>query len=244
VNVGDQVNPWLLRRLFGLEAVLPQSRAQPHLLAVGSIMVFANKYSRIWGTGIMQPGDRIGDIVPGNVHAVRGKLTHERLRQLGMPIGDVPLGDPAFLAARAFAEGGSHEKRFRCGIAAHYVDRGHAWVQEALRDSDFADLNVHLPVSEFLERMISCEAVISSSLHGLIFAEALGIPNVWVEFSDRVAGGGFKFRDWFSLAEQPQAAPGRPTEPAEAIARRARLHDIGIDVNALTSAFPGALLAN
>jgi hypothetical protein len=69
---------------------------------------------------------------------------------------------------------------------------------------DVADLNVHADPEIFLASLAGCEAVASSSLHGLIFAEALRVPNVWIELSGKVHGGGFKFRDWFSLAERAE----------------------------------------
>lgn len=48
------------------------------------------------------------------------------------------------------------------------------------------ELNVRNDPDQFLHAMKACEAIISSSLHGLIFAEALGIPNLWVTPTDRL----------------------------------------------------------
>jgi pyruvyltransferase len=91
----------------------------------------------------------------------------------------------------------------------------------------------------FLSTLAACEAVASSSLHGLIFAEALRVPNVWIELSDKVLGGGFKFRDWFSLAEMPQHKPvvPRSTDEMVELIEKATLHDIRIDADSLMKSF-------
>jgi hypothetical protein len=41
--------------------------------------------------------------------------------------------------------------------------------------------------------------VLSSSLHGLIAADALGVPNAWIGLSDALRGGDFKFRDYYGV---------------------------------------------
>jgi hypothetical protein len=46
-----------------------------------------------------------------------------------------------------------------------------------------------------------CKLILSQSLHGLIVADALGIPNVWIEPSSKMIGGEFKFHDYFSTIE-------------------------------------------
>jgi pyruvyltransferase len=52
-----------------------------------------------------------------------------------------------------------------------------------------------------LQDIDKCDAILSSSLHGLVCADSLNIPNGWLSLSDKVFGKGFKFRDHFSATE-------------------------------------------
>ena len=49
-----------------------------------------------------------------------------------------------------------------------------------------------------VEKIAKCKTIISSSLHGLIIADSLGIPNVHVVVTDKLLGDGFKFDDYYS----------------------------------------------
>ena len=49
----------------------------------------------------------------------------------------------------------------------------------------------------FMEQLNSCDYILSSSLHGLIFADSYNIPNLWVRFGSKVDGDGFKYRDYY-----------------------------------------------
>jgi pyruvyltransferase len=62
------------------------------------------------------------------------------------------------------------------------------------REIHFIDIQAN-PFSVIRE-IDKCQNILSSSLHGLVFADALNIPNAWSELSDRVSGKGFKFRDY------------------------------------------------
>jgi len=109
-----------------------------------------------------------------------------------------------------------------------------------MRFPDVVDLNVHDEPDAFLRAMAQCESVASSSLHGLVFAEALGIPNVWIKAGDEIAGEDFKFRDWFATTARPQGAPHmlRESDTAADLVTMASLHDSKIDRRALLQAFP------
>ena len=58
-------------------------------------------------------------------------------------------------------------------------------------------LDVATTPRDLIEQISRYDACISSSLHGVIVAESLGLPTVAVSFGDRVAGGQFKFDDYF-----------------------------------------------
>jgi hypothetical protein len=60
-----------------------------------------------------------------------------------------------------------------------------------------------------VEAITACHAILSSSLHGLIVAEAYGVPAAWMTITDKVKGGGFKFCDYYLATgrEPPQPLP-------------------------------------
>ena len=234
-NVGDAINPQLIDELFNLDTTSPV-RGRPYLLAIGSLMAMANRLAHVWGTGVMGPSFRLRNVQPQNIHALRGKLSYEFLRNNGIQVKDVPLGDPGYLAPVLLTE--PVTRSHPIGLVPHYHDRELPWVQKALSHPDVMDLDVRIDPGEFLLKMAACEVIISSSLHGLIFAEALALPNVWIKLSDKIPGGRFKYDDWFSLTAVPQKEPAIPNAPIHDIARRASLHECQIDKDALIYAFP------
>jgi len=101
---------------------------------------------------------------------------------------------------------GRPARKWRLGVVAHYIDEDHPLVHELGHQAQVCIISVRLPPSEFAAQIAACDAVVSSSLHGLIFADSLGVPNAHIRSSDRVAGDGYKFRDYYS------AYPGESRE--------------------------------
>lgn len=214
-NAGDWYSPLLCERLSGRRVVYaPPDRCD--LVAVGSLLHRLNRSHRlhrlglrrrlhIWGTGSLRAGDRLHG--RHHVHAVRGTLTRARVEGAAAA---VPLGDPGLLADQLLS--GAPRRRFRLGVVPHLVDREDAQVR-ALVDKQPHGVLVDLraPVEQVLETIAGCEVVVSSSLHGLVFADALGVPNRWLTVGDRLLGGRHKFDDYYSAFGLTQA-PAVPDE--------------------------------
>ena len=111
----------------------------------------------------------------------------------------MPLGDPALILPDLYQPKSYEEKKFKLGIVPHYIDQTDFVSRfDPQGEKSYTVLNIAInKVERFIDRIIECEFIISSSLHGVIIAQAYNIPAVWVEFSDKVIGSGFKFFDFF-----------------------------------------------
>ncbi|MGH6891388.1 MAG: hypothetical protein ACREEP_03930, partial [Dongiaceae bacterium] len=244
-NIGDRTNPIAVQYATGRPTFWTPCAVRPSLLGIGSILHWATAESHVWGTGMTIPDLGSGGVRAERIWALRGKLTHAHLARQLTGLRDVPLGDPGYLVGRRIAALTSARSPIhRLGIVPHFKDRDHPAIAHLRGQDGVAILGARDPEPAFFAQMMACEAIASSSLHGLIFAEALGIPNAWVDFAPERSAFKFKYHDWFSLAQKPPAAPLRVTaspDAADLIAASA-LHDMTIDENALRRAIPPAAL--
>jgi hypothetical protein len=236
-NIGDSINPWLIERLFKRPVVF-SSREADHVLPIGSIFFSASPHSHIWGSGILNPLHALPPFEPNNVHAVRGKLTLARLRELGHAVRDVPLGDPGYLVSEVVPQAWAKRRsRYRAAILPHYQSWGHdAFAGMGDRD-DVALIDVRTDDPALLATICESDIVISESLHGLIFGTALGKPTTWISRRHDDAWY-FKFHDWYSNSSNP---PHEPLDLGAGLDRwiqAAEMRDVTIDREALTAAFP------
>jgi hypothetical protein len=72
----------------------------------------------------------------------------------------------------------------------------------------FKVISVAQPPEEVADQIKSCKLILSSSLHGLIVSDSLGVPNVHLMLSDNLKsphhlrGGEHKFRDYYSAIDK------------------------------------------
>jgi pyruvyltransferase len=170
-NFGDHLSAVIVNRLLSyFNHVLDEAVAQPaRLLAVGSILHFARDGDTIWGTGVngkVQVSEHRFRTL--DVRAVRGPITREFLMKRGIAVPEI-YGDPALLLPRLFPG------RFRASGQRPYVVVPNLHDLETLsRESNI--VSPLLAWNTCVERILEASFVISSSLHGLVIAEAFGIP--------------------------------------------------------------------
>lgn len=240
-NVGDALSPLIVAAVSGRPVEhAPIDRCD--LIAIGSIVEIAVRAGRraplaVWGSGFITDGPPSEDTPFGSA-AMRGPLSASRVS------GARSVGDPGLLASDLLAPRGAAS--IAIGLVPHYRDLDHP-VVAALRSGSgrCRVISPLLPPLEFLAAISSCEAVLSSSLHGLVVADSYGVPNAWIEFGDAVIGAGYKFRDYLGVFGIRDAAPIRISHPDQVSASLAeaagvRYDRTGIDAirAALRKSFP------
>ncbi len=222
-NFGDSLNPLIFERVLGMP--VKSCYKQPlkaRVLGIGTIIgkgllrprksllraglyhflsplhVFSSGITGDWSSGEAAPMRKM------ICHAVRGELTKEQLIALGVLAAqaDVVLGDAGLLAPFLLEK--KPAKQYACAIVPHVADQGLPSVLQmhnTLKHSIV--INVRDNPLKVLEQLAASELILASAMHGLIVADALGIPNQWVRFSEHPQiggkGGRFKYHDYYSI---------------------------------------------
>jgi pyruvyltransferase len=245
-NFGDSLNPVLIaaltgRRVFHVEDVATAARGRrgiPVTVACGSVLQWVGwEESVVWGSGFLDENCRFWR-KPGEIRAVRGPLTRDLALNQGVACPAV-YGDPALLLPRIHTPRPLSD-RSRLGLILHWRDRGDPIVRTQTETDGVRTIDVGQPVDRVVDEICSCDAIASTSLHGVIVAAAYGVPAVWIEISDRVEGRGFKFRDFFASIGQTGVTPLRvtPATSASRLIDAARSIPLDVDLEALLEAFP------
>lgn len=193
-NYGDQITGPILAH-YGITAIWAPPRSADLFLA-GSILskIPATSTAFVIGTGLISADIRRPGL-KADILSVRGPLT---AKALGLP-KSTPTGDPGILAGHLI-QGPRPPQVDRVGIIPHYVD-------DTLEASHPGDLiSILTPPHLFTAAVSSCAEIVTSSLHALIAADALGIPHTYIPHPG-VIGDGFKFAD-YAASMDSIIAPG------------------------------------
>lgn len=190
-NFGDGISPLLLEQFANIR-VTWDTVSRSSVVSSGSILehVPPQWAGYVLGTGKLYETSRLY-LYGADTHvlALRGPLSKKFYH------GDCAIGDPGLLADELLP---APTRRYDLGIVPHWSDttlpadkRFHSdkWSTIVIDPAD-DPLNVVRLIGQ-------CKKIVSSSLHGLIVADAYGIPRRF-ESTPRFdkEGGIFKFRDY------------------------------------------------
>lgn len=215
-NMGDLLNKDIIEKCFGYN-VVRNTYLTGKLSGIGSglgnytyedvhwknIMKWGTSFFfpevYIWGTGFIRYKETDSVFYKKKTHivAVRGELSKRRVEKIVGHRLDIPTGDAGILASYLLE---SHpQKQFDVGIIAHYKEQDNPIFNELMKKYDNSVfIDVRLSPYEVTEKIAKCRTIISSSLHGLIIADSLGVPNRHIVVTGNLLGDGFKFDDYYS----------------------------------------------
>jgi len=172
----------------------------------------------------------VDDEVAARIAFVRGRLT---ARALGLPASRA-AGDPGLLVRSLLPT----RRRLRSGVLVlpHFMEYGSRSTRRALNFFVSAGHTVTHPARpplEVAESVARADLLLTSSLHGMVFAHALGTPVQLVTFGESPVQPPFKYRDYlsvFGVDAQASSVHQVAREGTDDIRARAELDAARVDV--------------
>ena len=191
-NLGDFLSTVIVSCFVPVERNAISS-SEHTVYGIGSILGFRLQNAVVWGSGILSPDKPylIKNIKHSkyDIRVVRGPKTREQLLKLGKKCPQI-YGDPAVLMPRFFCPC-SFEKKHKVTVVFHHSNNRF----DIPENTEVNTLSILTKdYKSFIEEIVQSERVVSSSLHGIILAEAYGIPAVLLLHEGQSM---FKYEDWY-----------------------------------------------
>jgi pyruvyltransferase len=187
-NFGDILTPYILSKYgYNVNFVRWNNIEKADTICIGSIARLAKKGIRVMGSGIISKNEIVDP--EANWIWARGPLTRNRVTELGGQCPEI-YGDPALLLPRLVS--GCINKQHKIGLVPHHID--YDAVKKQYPNYKIINL-ISADVEGVIADITSCEQIISSSLHGIIVANAYGIPASWIRVN-KLVGDDIKFHDY------------------------------------------------
>jgi hypothetical protein len=242
-NFGDAINPLVVAHVSG-RTVEHCGARKADLFAIGSMMQVVKRTQKeprqngallaVWGTGLLNPvfGHDFLDNI--EVALLRGPVTAALLK-----VQHKRFGDPGLLIDQVLPFSGTRSDRI--GVVPHYTQiEDPALLDFVASDAALVLIDPRDDPAQVCFQIAACAHVFASSLHGLIVADAYGVPNTWITPEGQ---SWLKYLDYAaSVGRRDMLAP---STPAQAKARTGRQIDYveGIEAAraALLDSFPKRL---
>lgn len=186
-NFGDILTPYVLDYFK-----IPFSQVKKHTqhfdaICIGSIARYAKSGTLVLGSGFLSRKNNV--CKDADYRFVRGPFSRNMILNAGGKCPEI-YGDPGLLLPLFCDES---KKEYDIGIIPHY---SHYSKIKNLYSTEFV---INLLTDDALstaKQISKCRRIISGSLHGIIAANAYGIPAAWID-AGGIKGDNLKFEDYF-----------------------------------------------
>lgn len=204
-NWGDDLNYYFVKDVFHKKVIFSNSSLIWRLFdkkkycLIGSILgKNINDDLVVWGSGANLDLQQQTICSRISILSVRGQVTRNILLSKGI---DCPsnYGDPALLLPYIYRP--ENISRLKIGIIPHFEELNSPIIQLLRNNPNYLiiDLTKYNKWTDIIDQINSCTSIYSSSLHGLIVADAYNIPNSFISFGDIDNRNNYmKYRDYFS----------------------------------------------
>jgi pyruvyltransferase len=243
-NFGDAINPFIGEFFSGEKVTNINSNEdkikasdKPYLVC-GSSMTFVKIPTIVWGSAVLTPRWKI-KVNPIKICAVRGPRTRKYLIEKGIKCPEI-YGDPGLLCPMMFKA--KKTKEYSLGIIPHVVDRKQ--VSEWRLPDGMLNIDIRDGFQKVVNQVNKCERIISSSLHGLVLADAYQIPSLWAVITGvpTAKGKEFKYLDYLDSIGAQTYKPTYLTKEeilkSNKLSKSCRANEIKLDLQKLIDHCP------
>lgn len=187
-NFGDAIGPAIVSHCSG-KRVCWSDHSRPRLLTCGSILTRARPGDVVWGSGVHDLTLKPVEWSPAGIQflAVRGPITRQYILDRG---GECPeiYGDPGLLLPQLLPQ--SLQPVRELAAMPHLGDEAG---RKFCRKRGIPLIDPSWEWSRVIAEICVSARLVTSSLHGLVAAEAYGVPVTWARYTESPE----KFYDYY-----------------------------------------------
>lgn len=237
-NFGDELSRFIINELTNkkkYELVFNQPNIKKNIIGIGSYLHAAVNDYYIYGTGVRTnpPIEGSHGYTKLNVCAIRGPITYNFLTRKHITCPSI-YGDPALLLKILYKPTIISNLKDKIAFIPHKSNYNKYLNGNKYDKNKFYIINPRQKWSDVVDKICSCKSTVSSSLHGLIVADAYNKPNVMI-LEYELAEGDLKFKDYYESQKRTYFYIKRLEQFEEKL-----LYSDGnkIDLEKLKNAFP------
>lgn len=242
-NWGDKLNPYIVEKVSDKKVYSPNDvlnvLRKPVYKVIGSgLGSRLDKNVVVWGSGFISYSKK-PMASPLKICSVRGPLSRKKYLDSGITCPEI-FGDPAILCPRYYNP--NIQKKHKLGFIPHWKDVGMSLVAKVkeIEGDEVKVIDICGGIESFVDDILSCENIISSSLHGLIASDSYGVPSLWIRLSDNPMGDFFKFHDYYESIgiKNMEPATANSLPEFQRLFNKCVPHEVNIDEELLLEACP------